>query len=214
MFSIPTTSATKRDPIELSDPMLEHSWVLESLLGVIYDLNMDFLSDGLRVHLVLDLADKWEFTKARALVHGAIAQDVFHRKGSITERFEISLKLKDPRMAATWIKEFSTKVWGSSLVESEWALPFSKDSIRRMYDDSAAGLRPISAADGGSIWDLGTWRYETFLKLPPTAVWALLRAVYVGTERTAQIDYNEVAEEFERLLTLACKSMRSISADD
>jgi hypothetical protein len=214
MFSIPTTSSTKRDPIELLDPMLEHSWVLESLLGVIYDLNMDFLSDGLRVHLVLDLADKWEFTKARALVHGAIAQDVFHRKGSITERFEISLKLKDPRMAATWIREFSTKVWGSSLVESEWVLPFSKDSIRRMYDDSAAGLRPISAAAGGRIWDLGTWRYETFLKLPPTAVWALLRAVYVGTERTAQIDYNEVAEELERLLTLACKSMRWISANE
>ena len=58
---------------------------------------------------------------------------------------------------------------------------------------------------GARSFDVGTWSYGDLLLTPPTVLWALLRATQIGTTTPAKIDPGKIADEFERLLTLACE---------
>jgi hypothetical protein len=77
--------------------------------------------------------------------------------------------------------------------------------IRQVYEDPAPALVDQSWVAGGRAFEVGTWSYADFLLTPPTVLWALLRAEHVGTTKPAKLEHGKVAEEFERLLTLACK---------
>jgi hypothetical protein len=217
MLSMPKPSSTsERTVIHIWDTMLEHSWALEPLLDVVYTMDMRFLDHELRAHLVLDLAEKWDFAQARALIHAALSRRVHSPEPpSFRRDFGLSLKSKDPKLASACIKGYKDKRWGPSTTsaEKDGDLPFSKRTIRPKYDDPAPGLEGSGAISGGKIVDLGAWGYNRFLQVPPSAVWALLRATHVGTTKPAEIDPDKVAEEFERLLTLACKSQSYGLAD-
>jgi hypothetical protein len=206
MISMSTSSA-QRDPIVFTGEIIEHSWIVEALLGVLYHSDMSFLTDGIRTHILIELVEKWDFVHVKDLIHGGIARHVSDGKQSVTERFELSLQLKDPHLAAPFIRDYNHKVWGGTPAPDPGpaGLPFLRDNVRQTYETPAPGLKSHRTVSGGQIFDLGTWRYETFLKLPPTTVWALLRATVVGTSEPAEIDYGSVAREFERLLTLACE---------
>jgi hypothetical protein len=62
----------ERARIELSDPMLEHSWVPKALLGIVYSLDMKFVADVVQASLFLDLAEKRDFLHVRPLLSGTI----------------------------------------------------------------------------------------------------------------------------------------------
>jgi hypothetical protein len=74
------------------------------------------------------------------------------------------------------------------------------------FEEPAPGLKDESASVVGTgMYEPGGWGYKVFLNTSPTVIWALLRATHLGTTDPADIDYDVVAKEFKRLLTLACK---------
>jgi len=95
--------------------------------------------------------------------------------------------------------------WGKSLKYPAISRFQDNSLIRQVYDEATPGLLSEDFMEGGRVFDVATWSYGSFLLTPPTVLWALLRATHVGTTRPATIDSDKVADEFERLLKLACK---------
>jgi len=211
LLSMPNSGPDpKRAAIELSDPMLEHSWVLEPLLDIVYTGDTSLIDEMRRTRLVLDLADKWEFGQARALIHGAVSTRVLTEAGgwSIKANLSLCIRLKDPKLVAACIRAHRNETWSTSRSkkpEPNLAPPFSNDSLRRSYDGCAPGLKKIRSLQSTQVLDLGTWAYMNFLQIPPTIVWAMLRATHLGTTKMATIDHEKVLPEIEKLLTLACE---------
>ena len=212
MLSIPNAGPDpKRAPIKMSDPMLEHSWALEPLLDIVYTMNSGVLSDAPRTHLVLDLADKWEFAQARVLIHAAVSTRIFTGAGPWTyeQTLKLCIRLKDVKLAAACMTASRNEIWSvphSTKPEPNLDLPFSKDSIQQNYDEVAPELTSFGPLKGSQVLDLGSWGYKGFLKIPPTIVWAMLRATNLATTRLATVDQQEVSVIFEELITLACES--------
>jgi len=206
MLSMPSSTA-QRDAIHLSDEMLEYSWVLEALLGVVYSLDMKFVEGIVRASLVLDLAEKWDFLHVRPLISGKVLQSTFIADNPLADEFELSLKLRDPKLASAVLLEHFDICWAGPSEEQEDSSPFSSSDVQRRYDECSPNLN--NAFQYGSIgerlFDLGTWGYDRFLRTPPTAIWSLLHAMHVGTTQKAKYDVNKVSKEFERVLTLACE---------
>ena len=214
MLSIPNPGPDpKRAPIELSDPMLEHSWALAPLLRVVYNGDTSLIDEMRRTRLVLDLADQWEFAQARTLVHGAVSTRVLTDAGgwSIKATLSLCIRLNDPKLVAACIRAYRNETWSTSRSkkpEPNRDLPFSSASLRQTYDEAALGLTSFGPLKGSQVLDLGSWgcKHKGFLKIPPTIAWAMLRATHLGTTKIAIIDHEKVSEEFEKLLTLACES--------
>jgi hypothetical protein len=210
MLSMPIPTA-KRDAIHLTDVMLEYSGVLEALLGVVYSLDMKFVQDIVRASLVLDLAEKWDFLHVRPLISGKVLQSTFSANNTpVADEFELSLKLRDPKLASAVLLEHFDIRWAVPSEEQEDSLPFSSCDVQRRYDERSPDLNNAFqyGSVGEKIFELGTWGYDRFLRTPPTAVWSLLHAMHVGTTQRAKYDEDKVSKEFERVLTLACKSQQ------
>lgn len=196
-------SAARRDPIYLTDERLEHSGVLEELLDIMYAFEMKKTSR--LSYAVIELAEKWDL--AQVLL--AIRQHLPLPKSNINlfSRFQLSMKLKDASLIAGFPKRKSHVTWlDSSAFSAIEDFRRKRLARRQVYDEAAPALLNESYVGGSRMFDAATWSHSSFLHTPPTVLWALLRATYVGTTTPAEIDSDKVADEFERLLTLACKS--------
>jgi hypothetical protein len=203
MLSMPHSSARK-DPVYLTDEKLERSGVLKVLLDIMYTLKTADI-DALVMFAVLDLAEKWDFDHVRHTIRRDSAD---HGSSKCTfHLFELSIKFKDPSLIAGFPRSRHNAKWTNSPTGSAIDTFRRRDLIRQVYDEAAPGLLNQSYVGGGRIFDAATRAYGDFLLTPPTVLWALLRATYVGTTvLPAKIDSDKVADEFERLLKLACKS--------
>lgn len=200
MFALPR-SAAQQDPIYLSDEVMERGPNVECLLDIVYTMDTSVIDCG-QVYSVLDLAKKWSFDKVRQAIHNVLPNPNrynFHR-------FQVSIKLEDPKLIAGFVKRDHHVVWNNASGGSPADFFANNRRYRPLYGGPAPGLIEIDAMNGGKLFEIGTWRYIQILLTPPTVVWALLRATHVGTITPAKINYDKVAEEFERLLTLACTS--------
>jgi hypothetical protein len=203
MLSMPG-SAARRDPIYLTDERLEQSGVPDELLDIMYAFEMEQTSR--MSYAVIELAEKWDF--AQVLL--AIRRHLPHHKSNIDmfSRFQMSNKLKDASLIAGFLKRKYLVSWLDSSTVSAIDDFRQNRLIRLVYDEAAPGLLNESFVGGARLFDVATWAYGDFLLTPPTVLWALLRATYVGTTKPAKIDSDKVAVEFRRLLTLACESPR------
>lgn len=206
MLSMPN-SAARKDPIYLTDEKLEKSITLKCLLDVMYTLETSVI-DTSEVYAVLDLAEKWDFQHVRH----AIRRDLPHSNTYMFPRFQVSLKLKDPKLIAGFVKRDHDVVWshpskGDSSPEKFFDI---HRRTRHVYEDPLPGLKGEGRVPDARVFDVGTWPYTHFLLTPPTVIWALLRATHVGTTTPAKIDHKKVGNEFERLHTLACEFSSSL----
>jgi hypothetical protein len=197
--------AVRRDTIHLTDEKLERSRVLKILLDIMYSLETTEIYSG-EMFTVLDLADKWDSAHVRHTIRRDLSQHDSTRYKS--RRFHLSIRLKDPGLIAGFPRHEHDFVWSASRTDSAIDSFRKQRLVRPVYDEAAPGLLNESFVKGGRLFDAATWSYGAFLLTPPTVLWALLRATYVGTTKPAKIDHEKVADEFERLLTLACKSSK------
>jgi hypothetical protein len=197
--------AVRRDPIYLTDETLERSRVLKILLNIMYTLETTEIYSG-EMFTVLDLADKWDFEHVRHTIRRDLSQHESTRYKF--RRFYLSIRLKDPSLIAGFPRHEHNFVWSASRTDSAIDSFRKQRLVRPVYDEAAQGLLNESFVGGGRMFDAATWSYGAFLLTPPTVLWALLRATYVGTTTPAKINSDRVADEFERLLTLACESPR------
>jgi len=197
-------SAARRDPIYLTDERLEQSGVLDELLDIMYAFEMG--KTGRLSYAVIELAEKWDFAQVllairRHLSHRDSYEYTFHR-------FQLSIKLKDPSLIAGFPRSKHDVEWIDSPTDPAVDNFRRNRLIRHVYEEAAPGLLNENCVGGGLVFDIATWPYGDFLLTPPTVLWALLRATHVGTTTPAKIDTDKVADEFERLLKLACESPR------
>lgn len=85
--------------------------------------------------------------------------------------------------------------------------------VRKLYDKPAVGLAGSSTTAGIAtpVYELGGLSYSEFLKVPPTVLWALARSTYLARKDQGEVDIYKMAECFESLLNLACKSTKSLA---
>jgi hypothetical protein len=201
MLSMPNF-AVRRDPIYLTDEKLEHSDVVETLLDIMYTLKTANIDTSV-MFAVLDLAEKWDFDHVRHTIRRDLS---YHGSNEyMFHHFQLSTQFKDPSLIASFVTRGHDVIWDDdqscSLIEY-----FARQRlVRQVYDEPAPDLLNQSDVVGSRMFEVGTWSYGNFLLTPPTVLWALSRATYVGTTTPAKIDHKKVADEFERLLKLACK---------
>jgi hypothetical protein len=203
MLSMPDF-AVRRDHIYLTDEKLEESCVLEILLDIMYTLKTTDMGKVI-MFAVCDLADKWDFELVRHIIRQDLSQHDSTRYKS--RRFHLSIKFKDPSLIAGFFRHEHSSLWSASPTDSAIDNFRKQRLVRPVYDEAAPALLKETCVGGGRMFDAATWSYGNFLLTPPTVLWALLRATYVGTTKPAEIDHNRVANEFERLLKLACESL-------
>jgi hypothetical protein len=191
-------SAKQRDPIILSDKVLEQSTVLAMMLDIVYTLKVD-CARYKTVYKVLGLAEKWELESILRLIKLELQRYNLDCDTRRFKMFELSLEFKDPSLISHWVKKYHHINW------EKHSGPFVPWISRRSYEEAVQGLKDVCEIGGAGIFEVGGWAYQTLLVTPPTVVWALLRATHLGTTQAAEIDYDVVAEEFEKLLTRACK---------
>ena len=202
MLSLPN-SAAQRDPIFLTDQKTETALVLRSLLNIVYKMDMSVI-DYTTVYGVIAFAEKWDFEHVLELIRREISN--FDRQAdNYFHYFQLSSRLQEPRIAASWLKRYLCTIWNHEDRSPREDFQ-SQIKYRDPFDEPATGLLDEGTVKGGRCFDVGTWAYGSVILTSPTVLWALLRATHVGTTTPAAIDSEKVAEEFERLLTLACKS--------
>ena len=203
-------ATAKRDPIYMTDDKLENASVLGILLDIMYTLEISDVS-SVDMFAVLDLADKWDFDHVRHTVyrdHPNYRDGHRENNKHLFRRFHLSIKSKDPSLIAGFTRRDHNIKWRKFPQKSAiWR--FRRDSVSRpLYDEEAPGLLNEDRIEGARSFDVGTWSYGDLLLTPPTVLWALLRATQIGTTTPAKIDPGKIADEFERLLTLACEFFR------
>lgn len=199
MLSLPS-SPDQRDHIRLSDRYLEQSRVVKVMLDIIYTMDVDFRAVEELV-LVVDLAEKWDFQHVPKLIQRELHRCDFKTVKSRWQTFKLSTRLKDPVLMARCVDQHHTSRWSHKP-----STPTGVLTKHQISEEPAPGLKDESSRlDGVGMYEVGGWGYKAFLRKSPTVIWALLRAIHVGTIEEAEIDHNKAAKEFERLLTLACE---------
>lgn len=192
-------SATREAPIYLTDEKMERSNVLKTLLDIMY--TFEITVTGSDFYVVIDLAEKWDF----AQVLHTIRRGLPHHDGSMFHRFQLAIKIKHPALIAGFLRRTFNFSWADNPDKATIDGFRKRSLVRQAYDEAAPSLLKEPFVGGSRTLDAATWSYGSFLLTPPTVLWALLRATYVGTTTPAEIDGDKVADEFERLLKLACK---------
>jgi hypothetical protein len=196
-------SPTQRDPIILADPWIEQSWVLESLLDVVYDLEFTCLDDYYRARGVIDLAEKWSFDHVIVLIkhHFHHAKDEPLSAG----RFNLALALKDEEQVIGWVKACRTGTWGNGSLNKQRTIGAATSILNGepyIHDQPVSTFLGHKTITGGDIFDLGTWGYQEFLHLSPTTAWAILRARQKAITSKCVIDGQVFEDEFAKLLKI------------
>ena len=197
-------SAARRGPLYLTDAKLERSEVVEHLLDIIYTFENKYV--GSRLFAVIDLAEKWDFAQVLHTIRRDLSN--LDARADTFLRFQLSIKLKEPRAIANCLRRRHSVAWRDIRGDPQANRFVSYQTTRSVYDEAAPKLLDEDFIGGNRVFDVATWSYGSFLLTPPTVLWTLLRATHVGTTSPAQIDHDKVADEFERLLTLACECFR------
>lgn len=202
MLSLPNSDG-QRDHIQLCDKLVESSPVVRILVDIVYtsEVNCD---EFVILNLVLDLADKWEFDQIPKVIRRELQSHVLEPGYRHIDGFNLAVRMQDAKIAASWIKMNPDYAWCSS-TPSASSLGDSAEGARPLYMKANPGLMDFVEVEDSNIFNVGGWGYDLFTKVPPDLTWALLRVTHHGTARAAVIDYDEVAKEFERIFTLACK---------
>jgi hypothetical protein len=212
------SSHSQRDPIHLSDAILENSKIIEKALDIIYTYRYDvdlIKSEVNLIKFVIDFAKKWEITMITDIISRGLSSEIKHDlddgNGQHFEQFLVALHLGDNKLAARAFRVASYhERWASE--NEEQMLARKADEMREsetigthyLSDVEARGLSgndlSLACRDGG-LFNFGAMPYKEFLKIRPTMIWIILRSEILKLERGNDSDEEIVLE----LLDKACK---------
>jgi len=197
-------SPSQRDPIILTDLLIEHSWILESLLDAVYELEVTCLNDYRRARAVVDLAEKWCFGHVVKLIKQHFQLGKCDGSGMSSERLAFALALKDQVQANACLEAWHASRWsaGEAAVRPGDLGILLRASEPYLYDEPVPDLLGYSTIIGAEIFDLGTWDYRLFLQLRPSAIWAILRAREKATTSESVVDGAVFQDECAKLLRI------------
>jgi hypothetical protein len=177
--------------------------VLASLLDSVYELEVTCLDDYDEARAVIELAEKWDFDHVVKLIKNHFHSGKCDASNLSVKRFTLAmaLNMKDP--AKKCVETWQGSSWGaSSTAKSEKAKAFPQARGRYLRDNPVEALMPSPTLPQTAVFDLGTWGYKIFLELPPTTVWAILRARHLATTVPCVVDGTKFQAEFGKLLDI------------
>lgn len=179
--------------------------MLESLLDSVYELEVTCLNDYLKARAVMDLAEKWCFTHVIKLIKYHFRNGKCEGTGLSMQRFALALALKDEEQVNACLTTWHASRWGGSpdKVNRPGQVPsLNKVSCLYLYEQPLSKLLTHGTITGGDVFDFGTWSYREFLQIPPTAIWAILRARQQSTISKSTIDGTAFQEKFAKLFKI------------
>ena len=175
--------------------MIEHSWVVESLLDSVYQREVTCLGDYSGARAVVDLAEKWDFHHVVNLVRFHFLNDECEQLSA--KRLTLAMALNEKGAAIGYIKTFHAGVWGPLVSDrTRNKKPFAKSGNLYLHGSPVAQLLGWNAIPKSSIFDIGSWSYKSYLELSPTTTWAILRARHLATTVPSEVDGEKFQAEF------------------
>jgi hypothetical protein len=212
----------QRDIIHLTDPHIECSKIVEKVLDIIYTWKVDDAFDDLpRLGpFVVDFAKKYEMDVVMALIKQRVLAKLAHcdsgERGNPMAQFLTAIKLEDYELAGTCIRANDEWSWGTREGDKpEPQIPLPPPNYLSERPAPGFQSRKLGSVEGGPVFDLSACSYVVFLSLPPTVVWAMLRARRIAqTEMGFEESRNQFAREFITLMNEACKFCTSSTVGD
>jgi hypothetical protein len=186
----------------MTDTFLEHSWVLECLLDIVYDLKVTCLDDYYRTRAVHELAGKWSCEHAMMTL---LFQSHFGPINAGLRSLLWAVHVADMEAVESMVDKYAEGKWGTATktqpcrpVDIELMLltenPYHHDEFI-----PALSLNDTTVL-GSDAFDLGAWSHIRFLDLSPNVSWAILRARKIATTGPPTVDARVFSVELKRLL--------------
>jgi len=176
------------------------------LLDVIYNFRTIPITDTMLVYQVVSLAEHLECDTVLEIIKKELATHalVGSPRGPSTRDFRLAYRIGDYHLMALIAQQNRCPGSGRSLRQGG---PITDDTgIYQKNDEIAGGLLDHAGIES-PFFELGGLSYGQFIELPPSVLWALARSTYLARKDQGQVDVVEMAEHFEKLLKLACKSL-------
>jgi hypothetical protein len=206
MFSL-AKSDQQQTPIAITDPIIEHSAVLNCLFEIVYDHVVGYFARDSIIQYVIDLSDKWDIPVIRTIINQELRGRLFQKKAHehALDLFLTAVKLGDNILAQGIAKTFDVD-WKSYSTGSKtnqapaFDVPSPPVLGDRFYDEPS-GNRPATKgiSSTGSIFDLNGIEYRDFLRIPPSTVWCLIQATSYTRDSGSPFNKDEACKE---LLTI------------
>jgi hypothetical protein len=151
------------------------------------------------------LAEKWCFSHVIKLVKHHFQHVGYYEGGLLIGRIPLALALKSEDQVNLCVREWHNSVWssGGDCDRPEGVEDLIKKYQPYLYDKPVPDLLEHYGIVGGEVFDLGTWGYKSFLRMPPTAIWAILRARHKATTSKSVVDGQVFQDEFAKLMEIS-----------
>lgn len=184
--------------LNLTDRHFEHSTAVTALLDFITHDKVD-LRNYSTARSVIALAQHWTCEAVLKAIKVQLRQLVdSDLPGNTLYRFQLAIQLKDYETAAEILRqqENDEATWETEIVEIETGMEDVQGDMEEKwrYDSLAPGLegKVGGPVEDGSHFDLRTIPCSDFEQIPPTVVWAVLRAVALSrTGEKVKPDYGQ-----------------------
>jgi hypothetical protein len=211
---------SQRDPIKLTDPLLEHSYVIEQILDIIYSVSIDAetIIDYVDVvKFTIDFARKWEMSMITDIIRKELLRVIDSKSGASShfEHFLVALHLGENAIATSMYMACQRKEewsgdasgWKTTGYDNGTLGKADNSGVVHYHSDKkAAGLYGVNSGSAaplsGDVFNFGIMPYHVFLDLSPTVVWIILRAQEIGKMKTKSVNC-----AIQELLDMACKCL-------
>lgn len=183
--------ANQQNTIIFTDQWMECSRVVERVLDIVYTLEVGEL-DGHDTNTLLyvsDFAQKWDISMISNLMVKEIRMWIKVSYCPAFDLLQLALKLGRNELSAEVMSAGSKQTWLANHDHKDESQRASLDGpfvvlLPPNYQSETISPDNVSNPYGGDMFDLGVMPHQCFLKLPPTVVWAMLRAQNMSDQDT------------------------------
>lgn len=213
MLSLATVDA-QRDAIILTHEVIETARVFTTLLDALYNGEVQSFSDMYLVGYIIDLAEKWEFSRALKVIRQSLRATILSGPDiDVAKLLLVAVKLKDYDSIAFLIEAKGHIVWKEKT--SDKAKSMINPCPEYISFPYYATLLRSSAENDinrkccrGGFFEPGAMSQSMYCLLPPMVHWAMARAILLVANATGKRDdWGKIGKEFKRLMNDACESV-------
>jgi len=207
-------SPIQRDPINLSDPHVDHSVVVKASLDIIYDreVNTSTIDKSRKVYLhVIEFARKWDIPLILKTLKTAIRANSHPKDSHSFSLFTLAVELGDHDLISITFNLMINRNWSSkdsadTTSPEIKALPVEELTFKNPTCASGSGS-PLTYIKGASSGDIAGWAYRSFEIMPKPVIWAMLRARRNTQGISTTEGWSRVPSELKKLLDSMCESL-------
>jgi hypothetical protein len=205
-------SPNQSNPINLSDPHVEHGIVVKAALDIIYDRELDTSNiDKLRkvyIH-VIEFARKWDIPSILRTIKTAIRASSHPKDSHSFSLFTLAVELGDHDLISITTNLLINRSWSSKDSSDPTSAEIKALPVKELTfkDPTCAGSfdSPLAYIKGAQSGDIGGWAYRVFEIMPKPVIWAMSRARRNTQGVSTTEGWSRVPSELKKLLDSMCE---------